>query len=161
LPPEPPGAEPAGDCVHPDVLVAPFEPAVCPAVVPVAPELLASPGEDPGLDGEPVPSAPPPPDDCPPVSTVELTWTIVALNVGTPSAMAAMNATPASTLTGRSQLAPSGPEARRRSRPPCCPVFRERVASVPPAGSRRDQGRVRELGRGSALSRGKRSGQAQ
>jgi hypothetical protein len=74
LAPEPPCAEPAADCVHPDVLVAPLEPAVFPAVVPVAPELLAPPGEDPVLDGEPLPSVPElPPDDCPPVSTVELT----------------------------------------------------------------------------------------
>ena len=71
--PEPPCAEPAADCVHPDVLVAPLEPALCPAVVPVAPELVAPPGEDPVLDGEPLPSVPAPPDPCPPVSTVELT----------------------------------------------------------------------------------------
>jgi len=162
LAPEP-CAEPAADCAHPDVVIAPGEAAVCPAVVPVAPELLALPDEVPVPAGEPPPSGLELPDDCPPVSTVELTWTIVCLKVGTPSAMAAMNATPASTPTGRSQLAPSGPEKRRRSRPPCSPVFADRVASVPPAGSgsRRNRGHGRELWRGSALSRGKRSGQAQ
>jgi hypothetical protein len=51
-------------------------------------------------------------------------------------AMAAMNATPASTPTGRSQLTPSGPAASRRSR-------------------------GQELGHGSELGRGRRSGHAQ
>jgi hypothetical protein len=73
LAPEPPCAEPAPDCAHPDVVVAPGEAAVCPAVVPVAEEPLAPPGELPVLAGVPVPSVPEPPEDCPPVSTVELT----------------------------------------------------------------------------------------
>jgi hypothetical protein len=73
LAPEPPCAEPPADCAHPDVVAVPGEAAVLPAVVPVAEELLAPPGEVPVLAGEPLPSVLEPPDDCPPVSTVELT----------------------------------------------------------------------------------------
>jgi hypothetical protein len=59
--------------VHPDVPGAPAAPALCAVPVPVAPELVAPPGEVPVLAGLPVPSVLEPPDDCPPVSTFELT----------------------------------------------------------------------------------------
>ena len=54
----------------------------------------------------PLPLVPPPPDVWPPVSTLEVTWPIAWRSGGTASVTIAMNATPASTATGRSQLAP-------------------------------------------------------
>jgi len=78
--------------------------------------------------------------------------------------MLAMNATPASTPTGRSQLVPSGPVrvwrhlARRLDA-----GVRDWVASVPPAGSGslRSRGQGRKLGQVSGRSRGRESGHTQ
>jgi len=65
--------------------------------------------------GCPLPAAAPPPPlppgwpaVGPPVSTVELTWTIACRKGGTASAMLAMNAMPASTPIGRNQAMPVG-----------------------------------------------------
>jgi hypothetical protein len=60
----------------------------------------------------PLPSVPAPPDVWPPVSTLEVTWPIAWRSGGTASVTIAMNATPASTATGRSQLAPIARVAR-------------------------------------------------
>ena len=73
LVPEPLWAEPPAGREHPDVAVVPDEPAVRVAAVPVAPELLPPLVGVPVPVGVPLPSVPEPPDDCPPVSTVELT----------------------------------------------------------------------------------------
>ena len=78
--------------------------------------------------------------------------------------MLAMNATPASTPTGRSQLAPSGPVRiwRHLASGPVAGVC-DWVASVPPAGSGslRSRGQGRKLGQVSARSRGRESDHTQ
>jgi len=78
--------------------------------------------------------------------------------------MLAMNATPASTPTGRSQLVPSGPVRIRRhlASGPTGGVCAW-LASVPPAdsGSLRSRGQGRKLGQVSARSRGRESGHTQ
>jgi hypothetical protein len=134
--PDPPCAlPPTVDDGHVDVAVA-LGGAVAPGLaVPNPARPVGPPGEDLVPITVPWPSVWPPPGDCPPVSTFELTCTIAWRKVGTPSAMLAMNATPATTLASRSQWAPVG------------------VAECRPAAGLVD--------RASELSRGRRSGHAQ
>lgn len=64
----------------------------------------------PGPAGVPSPSVPAPPVGCePPVSTVLLAWMMACRNGWTPSETLAMIATPARTITGRSQLMAARP----------------------------------------------------
>jgi hypothetical protein len=65
--------------------------------------------------GEPLPSVPAPPDGWLPVRLL-LTWTIAWRSGGTASVIVAMNATPASTATGRSHVVPGAPLARGEDR---------------------------------------------
>jgi hypothetical protein len=97
------------DCGHPFVAVAPGDAAVCDEMAREPAGLVTPPGEVPVPTGVPLPSVVDPPGEFPfpPVSTFELTCTISWRNEGTPSAMLAMNATPATTPTGRSQLTPA------------------------------------------------------
>jgi hypothetical protein len=100
---------------HPDVAVAAGDAAVRDeVVVPKPNRLVASPGEVPVPAGVPLPSVPGPPGPFPPVSTFKLTCMIAWRNGGTASVMTAMNTTPASTPSGRSQLAPAWPAKSRR-----------------------------------------------
>lgn len=85
------------------------EPRVAPGEGFALPTVCALPGRLPLPAGAPPPLPPGWPEVSPPVRTVELTWTMACLNGGTASAMAAMNATPASTPTGRSHAMPSDP----------------------------------------------------
>ena len=151
---------PAGACGWQlAVAVGPSEPAVPGPPVAVPAEPLTPPGEVPVPlpSGEPPPSMLSPPDPCPPVSTVELTWTIAWRNGVTASAMLAMNATPASTTSGRTQPAPvsclgldMGPSAASGA-----------VAGTPPGGcgSHRSRGQERELSQASAVGQRSEAGQ--
>jgi len=162
--PVPPDDPLVAGCGHPVVVVAPGEAAVRAPAGPVPAELVPPLGEVPVPTGVPPPSVPDPPVADPPVSTVELTWTMADLNEGTPSAMLAMNATPATTPTGRSQLAPSAPMTSRRNQVPWRgPPVLDWAASVPPAGSgsRRSRGQGRELGHDRKPGRGRCPGHAQ
>jgi hypothetical protein len=89
--------------------VAAVEPgdAVLPGPIGLAPAVLRAPLPSvppPPPFCVPLPPVPPPPDVWPPVSTLEVTWPIAWRSGGTASVTIAMNATPASTATGRSQL---------------------------------------------------------
>jgi hypothetical protein len=91
--------------------VAAFEPgdAVLPGPSGLVPAVLCAPLSSvppPPPFCVPLPSVPAPPDVWPPVSTLEVTWPIAWRSGGTASVTIAMKATPASTATGRSQLAP-------------------------------------------------------
>jgi hypothetical protein len=95
-------------------------------------DVIAAPGEGPGT---PFPSAVPPPPvpvpvpgtsvACPPVSTVELTWTTACRSGATARVRLTMNATPARTPAGRNRLPPAalstarggGTSARHDRRP--------------------------------------------
>jgi hypothetical protein len=103
--------------------------------------------------GVPSPSVPAPPVGWePPVSTVLLAWMMACRKGWTPSETLAMTATPASTITGRSQLMAAGR----------CPAGARRSASV--RGSRGEGGspgdRRRSLGKGRAVRLVVASGQA-
>lgn len=110
-------APPCGvtDFGHPDVAVVLGDAAARDEVVVPAPApLVPPPGEVPVPAGVPLPSVPGLLGPFPPVSTFELTCTIAWRSGGTASVMTAMNATPASTPSGRSQLAPAWPAKSRR-----------------------------------------------
>ena len=131
--PAPPCA--VADFGHPDVAVVLGDAAARDEVVVPAPApLVAPPGEVPVPAGVPLPSVPGLLGPFPPVSTFELTCTIAWRSGGTASVMTAMNATPASTPSGRSQLAPAWPVKSRR-------LAAGRVPPVPAWDSELSRGR--------------------
>ena len=93
----------------------------------------------PGLTEVPSPSVPAPPVvGEPPVSTVLLAWMMACLNGWTPSETLAMIATPASTITGRSQLMAARPLCTDGRWPGSTGGFPGGGCS--PAGRRRNRG---------------------
>jgi hypothetical protein len=130
--------------------------------------LVPLPGAVPDPVPVPLPFVVPPPlppelCDVEPLSTLVPTPTNACRSGGMASVMLAMNTTPASTATGRSQAVPVGRQFAPNRRPAVAPAAAgwgtpARVAS---GGISRSRGHDRERGSRTELGRGKDSGHAQ
>ena len=142
--------------------VAPSEPVGLGLPVGVPAEPLP-PGEVPVPlpSGEPPPWVLPPPDACPPVSTVELTCMIAWRNGVTANAMLAINTTPATTTSGRTQPSRVTRRCLGAGRPAAPNAIVSLAPDMSPAGcgSRRSRGQERELSQASAIGQRSEAGQ--